>query len=100
MTPEDFKLRVQAMEADAREVLEHTKKLVANAVLLYNELETKPFSDRRQAVLDLINEYVDVPVIPEWMEEKAIGYLVDEALRIVDLNPSISVEVITENLDD
>lgn len=100
MTPDEFKARVEAMEDAAEQILENTKKLVANAVLLYNELETKSYHDRRKAVLDVINEHVDVPIVPEWLEEKIIGYLIDEALRVVDINPSVLAEAIMENLDE
>lgn len=100
MTADEFKSHVKEMTEDAEKILAHTKRLVANAVLLYNELEVKPYKDRREAVIDLIGGYVDIPLVPDWMEDKAIGYLVDEALRIVDLNPSAKAEDITENLDD
>jgi len=100
MTTEDFKARIQAMSEDASKALLHAKRLVANAVLLHGEMDTKAYQDRRDAVVEMVNEYVDVAYVPEWLEARSIGFLVDEAFRLADLNPAITMEGIVEGLDE
>lgn len=83
----------------------HLKKVIALAVKLYNEAYpedsvTIPFRERRRIVIDLLNEYVDMPWVPEWAEDKLIGVLIDEALRIIETRPKITSEELAEELYD
>ena len=32
---------------------------------------------KKQEVIDVINALVDVPMIPEWVEAKILGYIID-----------------------
>lgn len=100
MTPDEFKARIKALETDASGSLLRLKRFIAGAVLLYNDLETKPYQDRRDAVSGMVGEYVDVPYISELLEVRAVGCLIDEAFRMTDLNPAISVEGLVEGFDE
>lgn len=40
--------------------------------------------EKRELVVQVINDLVDIPILPEWCEAKRFGYLVDFAIEMVN----------------
>lgn len=62
------------------EKLNEVKKWVVEKVLwAEKELRGKTGAEKRAAVVAKLNEIIDLPWVPEWVEEKVIGWMVDLA---------------------
>jgi len=47
-----------------------------------DEFETLSGSAKKKLAIDIINELIDIPVLPEIMEAKIIGFIVDTVIRL------------------
>ncbi len=59
--------------------MEFFKKIINTIIKIENEFYNQPGSGaiKKQKVIEIINELLDIPVIPEFLEEKLLGFLVD-----------------------
>ncbi len=59
--------------------MEFFKKLINTIIEIEKEFFNIPESgeEKKQKVIEIINKIVDIPVIPEFLEEKILGVLID-----------------------
>lgn len=87
----DYKAKADELINSSKELAEDIKeggiKYIPNAIKSVEfEAIKEGFkgSDKKQLAIAIINKLVNIPVIPEWLEEKIIGFAIDAI--IVTLN--------------
>jgi len=55
------------------------KKIINTIIMVENEFSDKPVSGdiKKQKVIEIINKLVDIPVVPEFLEEKIFSIVID-----------------------
>ena len=74
------------------------EQIIAGIILVEKEFSEESVEDKKKKAIDIINKMVDVPVMPEFMEEKILGIVVDLVLYILKeyKHEDIQVVEITE----
>ena len=58
------------------------EQIIATIHLVENEFKKEPGETKKKKAIDIINKMVDIPVIPEFLEEKIIGLVIDLVVYI------------------
>ena len=51
--------------------------IIATTDLISKNFEKMSSKEKRDVVIHVVNSFIDIPVLPEWLEEKAIGRLIN-----------------------
>ncbi len=58
------------------------EKIVAGIQLVEKEFNQEPGETKKKKAIDIINQMVDIPVIPEFLEEQVFGLVIDLVVYI------------------
>jgi len=102
MNKEEYKERLEGIRDDFVSSALLLKRAVVGTVLMYREINTTDTqAEAVDAVVDLLNEAIDIAYVPEFLEDKFIRKLVVQSLEFIENNDLIgeSVDDIVEELD-
>jgi hypothetical protein len=104
MDKEKYLLAVTDIGKEVVSAFIHLRDAVSASVVLYNELQgidsPASMAEKKEAIVNLLNEYVDIEWVPEWLEDKILDAMIDQAMQIVEERPTITAIEVSEVLND
>lgn len=83
LAQKEFDYAVKEIQADINDFANSIKTAVAKACIIAEKLSSPEMrgADKKKFVLEILNDYIDIPYIPDFFEGKLILKLID---NIVD----------------